>query len=260
MCEPRRIEITVTRQVREAWEREIERVAEASETVTGEARIVQPLDHSVGGSALMALRSALARGVPGWREVEGGYRHDLPGGSVLYDPEARTLEIVATLSETVTRSAAARDHLSGVVEHEVAVRHGADYYDDGWGGRTQERAEAEAREGAERAVTDALNQRIDEQALAAEREREAALAADAEAAARQAARQAAVQRQEALAMRAAEELRDVGARARLAFNRVLAGAYRDALLALAHRRGVADAAIHQRDDGDRLEIEFLLPD
>jgi hypothetical protein len=260
MCEPRRVQITITRQVREAWEREIERVAEATQTVTGEARIVQPLDASVGASALLAFHAALARGIAGWQADGDGYRHDLDGGHVFYDPATRSLEIVATLSETVTRTAAVRDRLSGVVDGEVSAEGRGNYYHDGWGGRTRERAEAEAREMAEQQVGNALRARIDEEAAAAARERENALAANADAAARQAVEAAAAQRRAALASCAAEELRDVGARARLTVNRALAGAYRDALLALARRRGVAPDAIRQSDSGDRLEIEFVLPD
>jgi hypothetical protein len=48
------------------------------------------------------------------------------------------------------------------------------------------------------------------------------------------------------------------ARARQAFHRLLAVAYRDALLALARARGAQD--IHCSDSGEVLEIEFLLPD
>lgn len=259
MCEPRRVAVTVTRQVREAWEREIERAAEASRTVTGEARIRQALDASVGASALLALQAALARGVPGWHDDAGGYRHDVPGGFVRYDPAARTLEIVARASETVTRSATARARLAGEVADELSVQRAQDYYGDGWGGRTREWAEAQARAAGDRAI-DALRETIAAQAAAAEQAQAAALAAAAAAQAQQAAEAAAADRQAALATRAAEELRDVGTAARLAFNRLLAGAYRDALVALARRRGVPAGAIRQTETQDRLELEFLLPD
>ena len=260
MCEPRRVEVSVSRQVHAAWEREIERIAEAAQTVTGEARIVQPLDASVGELALLALRAALARGVAGWQAVEGGYRQDIAGGHVVYDPDNRTLEIVAAISETVTRTAGVRDVLSGVVDDEIRATGSAGYYDDNYGGRTRAHAESDARASADRQLDETLRQRIDEQAAAAARARDAALAARAEAAAREAAAAAAAQRQAALAQQAAGELREVGARARLAFNRLIAGAYRDALLALARRRGVAAGAIRQSETDDRLEIEFLLPD
>ena len=135
-----------------------------------------------------------------------------------------------------------------------------DYYGDGWGGRTREWAEAQARAAGDRAIDAQLRETIAAQAAAAEQAQAAALAAAAAAQAQQAAEAAAADRQAALATRAAEELRDVGTAARLAFNRLLAGAYRDALVALARRRGVPAGAIRQTETQDRLELEFLLPD
>ena len=64
MCDPRRVTVTATRQVQEAWEREVQRVAEFPGTLIGEARIRQPLDASLGGPAMMALHTALLNGLP----------------------------------------------------------------------------------------------------------------------------------------------------------------------------------------------------
>jgi hypothetical protein len=55
MCNPRRVEGTATRQIRESWEREVRRLAEVGTDLTGEARIRQALDDSVGAPALLAL-------------------------------------------------------------------------------------------------------------------------------------------------------------------------------------------------------------
>jgi len=261
MCNPRRVTVSTCRQVREAWEREVERAAEVVDTVTAEARVVQPLDASISGPALMALNAALARGVPGWTETEdGAFRHDVPGGHVVYDPDGRTLEIVATLSETLRSRGRVRERLSGVLEDEIRAEGEAGYYDDGYGGRTHERAETEARATAERAVDRAVRESVDRDAAAAERERDAALRARAEAEARERWTADAAARREELTRQAAAELRSVGAMTRQAFHRLIALGYRDTLVALARRRGVADGDIHRRETDDVLEIEFLLPD
>jgi hypothetical protein len=261
MCNPRRIHVTATRRVREAWQREVERVAEVVDTVTGEARIVQSLDASLGGSALMALRGALARGFPGWSETAGGsYRHDVPGGYLLFDPDASTLEIVATLSESLRSQTAVRHRLTGEIDETLTAGAEASYYDDGFGGQTEERAREAARQDSERELDRVKRRRLDEAAAAAERVRNAALSGETEAAARRVWQAAADERRRELSVRAAVELEEVGGRARQAFHRLLAHSYREALLALARRRGVAPEAIHQRESGDTLEIEFLLPD
>ena len=258
MCNPRRIEITATRQVAEAWAREVERVAEQAMTITGEARVRQALDASVAGPALAALERALEAGMPGWQAVEGGYRHDVDGGHVIYSPETRTLEIVAVLADEVRGQGSARARLEGRVEAEIQGSGGSFYYDDGYAGRTRDVARQEALAEAEVGIGRAVAVHLDEAARAAEAAAEAALRARAEAAARADLEARAAQAREALDARAAEHLHVVGGRARQAFHRLLAVAYRDALLALARARGAQD--IHCSDAGEVLEIEFLLPD
>jgi hypothetical protein len=85
MCNPRRVEGTATRQIRESWEREVRRLAEVGTDLTGEARIRQALDDSVGAPALLALQTRLAGDCEGWDEqADGSYRHAVEGGYVSY--------------------------------------------------------------------------------------------------------------------------------------------------------------------------------
>ena len=261
MCNPRRVQVTATRQVNEAWEREVERVAEVVATLTSEARIRQALDATLGGSALLALQNALAGGFPGWAEQEDGrFRHDVEGGYVTCSPDDRSLEIVATLSEELRAQGAARERLRGTVADTLEVQAEAQYYDDGWGNRTRDRALEEARRASEAELDRIAQSRLAQAATAAEQEREADLQQQARQAAQQDwERQAQVCRSD-LSRRAAAELTQVGIRARQAFHHLLAHAYRDALLSLARRRGVAPDAIIRTETDEYLEIEFMLPD
>jgi hypothetical protein len=87
MCNPRRVSITATRELAEAWRREVSRTVQLRGRVVGEARVRQALGPTLGVPARRALDAALAGGVEGWREVEGGYRHDVEGGYVVYRPD-----------------------------------------------------------------------------------------------------------------------------------------------------------------------------
>ena len=267
MCNPRRVEITATRQVAEAWQREIERVAEQAMTITGEARVRHALDASVAAPALAALEAALEAGMPGWQRTgdpsdasddSGGYRCDVDGGYVIYLPGTRTLEIVAVVESEVRGRGSARSRLEGRVEVAVEGSGESIYYDDGYGGRTQDVAEQEARQEADLGIARQVAARLDQAARTAEAAADAELRARAEEAARADLQARAAMHRPALDAHAAEHLQTVGARARQAFHRLLAVAYRDALLALARARGAQD--IHCSDSGEVLEIEFLLPD
>ncbi len=259
MCNPRRVEVTATRQIHQAWDREVERATEVAATLTGEARIRQDLDASLGGPALMALQTALANGFPGWREDGDAFRHDVDGGYALYDPIERTLEIVATLSEELRARGVARDRLTGTVEGTVEAKGEGGYYSDGYGGRNRKRAEDEARHRAEAGLDQAERERLEREARAAEQERDASLRDEAREAAQQEWERQAVERRGELSRQAEEELRQVGVRARQAFHQLLAHAFREALSGLARRRGVRDEIV-RRDTDEYLEIEFMLPD
>ncbi len=260
MCNPRRVEITLTRQVRESWDREVERAAEVSGSVSGEARIRQPLDASMGGPALMALQSLLTNGFEGWIEQEDGcFRHDVEGGYVLYDPDRHELEIVALETAEIHESGKARERITGTYQGEIESKGEGQYYDDGYGGLTEDAARAEAGKNAESGLDQALRQRLDAEADAEEARREQALRRQAEQDARQRLSQRAESLEHELRQRARERLQEVGIRGRQAFHQLMALAYRDALVGLARRRGVALEDIVAREDGQYLEIDFVLP-
>ena len=254
MCNPRRVRVTATRQLIEAWEREIARSVELSGLVTGEARVHQQLDTCLGRPALRALERLLATGEAGWTAVDAGYRFDVEGGYVLYLVDEGALEIVAQISDEVRVSGEARARLGGTLDTVLEAQGEGTYYDDGYGQRTRESAEREAQAAAQRALDDLARQQL----RRAQHDAEAAAAGDLEAEAhREAQRELdrqAVARREQLAAGARAQLDSVGLHCRQAFHRLLARSYRDAILAYA-REHYAEG-IECREDGHVIDIEF----
>jgi hypothetical protein len=256
MCNPRRIVVSASRDIAEAWSRQVTRSVALSSQVTGEARLRQPLDDSLGAPVLAALEALLDGGVDGWEETDQGYRHTVEGGYVLYDLEHGALEIVATLDDTVSGEASAAADLSGVLDEQLQTEQEGRYYDDGWGGRTEETARKEAEQAAQQALDEATRERLQAAGDQAEEAHAAELQAQAEAEARQHLQQAADERRAALAAQASRHLDTVGLRCRQAFNGLLAGAYRDAILAYARAHGADGLSCHE-DDGV-VDIEFFV--
>ena len=256
MCNPRRIRVTVTREIAEAWQHEISRTVSLSAQVTGEARVCRSLSSSIGTPVLRALESYLDSGNSGWRETEAGFRFDVEGGYAFYDMDTQNLEIVAALHDTVEGSATAAAELCGEVKEEMSVDKEGKYYDDGYGGHTKERAEQQARTAAHKELERIKDKRLEQARLEAEAAEDEHIRSQAEADARAKLEQAAAAREAALSEAAAQRLDTVGLRCRQAFNTVLAQAYRDAILAYARRNGAQ--SIQTQDGDEYLEIEFMM--
>ncbi|ETR67028.1 MAG: response regulator receiver domain/DnaJ domain- containing protein [Candidatus Magnetoglobus multicellularis str. Araruama] len=231
-----------------------------SDTITGEARIRQSLDDSLGGPALMALQSLLANGFESWQEdSDGNFRHLVDDGYVVYRPDDRQLEIVATAQQDICETGCASERLTGSLTTEIETTGEGKYYDDGWGGHTKEKAEKDAQKNAEAGVQHIVRDRLDRQADTAEEEHAENLIQRAEADARERLNQRAENLTPELQQRARERLETVGIRGRQVFHRLLAHAYRDALSGLARRQGVASNDITTRETDEYLEIDFMMP-
>jgi hypothetical protein len=253
MCNPRRVEVTATRELAEAWEHEVRRVATRSAHATGESRVREPLDGAIGAPVLGALAAVLS-GADGWERDGDTFRHALDGGYLAYHADTQELEIVATASGQVDVAVTSSVVLHGEVRERIEATGTGRYYDDNWGGVT----EADARQAADRDAEANLQARRLDVLRAARAEEEARRGADldatvgAQADAELARRTAA--RTDELRAEAARCLTAVGIQGRNAFHAVLAQAYREAILAYARRRG-ADR-ISCSEDGGVLEIEF----
>lgn len=252
MCNPRRIRVSATRQLDEAWQREVSRRVELQARVVGEARVRQNLEGTVGRPALLALEGVLAAPGSGWERVERGFRYGVEGGYVLYATDDQTLEIVATQSDEVRALGEATETLSGQLQTTLEREGEFHYYDDS--NITTPAAETQARRVAEQNLESAA--RAERQRVADEAESAASSQIESEARNRANAQleQKAQRRQEELSAQAREHLRTVGVRARQVFHRALASAYREALLSYARRNGAE--IMHCNEDGESFEIEF----
>jgi hypothetical protein len=212
MCNPRRVEITATRDIAELWQREIRRVVELSGEVTGEARVQQRYEASLGRPVLLLLERALRAGLAGWNADGECFRHEIEGGYVRYCPEHATLEIVAQASVVVSAQGEASETLEGRVEGSISASGTGNYYDDGYGGRTEEVARHEAEQRAHEHLDAAARERVAADADAAEATHDAAVSAQAQARAQAQFERQRDERRRELEARAADRLGLVGVR------------------------------------------------
>lgn len=254
MCNPRRIQVSTSQQLDQAWEREVTRRIEVRDQVTGEARARQNLANSVGRPALMALENVLAAESSGWTRTERGFRRDVEGGYVFYDIDDQALEIVATVSAELTVLGEASETLSGRIAGTFEGRGEGVHYDDNYGGKTAEDARKEAAANAARDVETRVQR--ERQRLMEEAERGVAQQVEGEARRRaeEKLRRDGAARRDQLQAEARAHLQTVGLRARREFNRALAVAYRDAIQAYAAQHGAAGWTCKEDEQG--LEIEF----
>lgn len=165
MCNPRRITVQARRRIAEAFRAEIRRAFTAHGDVSAEARLEQQIDDLLPGPARTAFEQAMTDD-PEWIWSDGEYHRTVPGGSAAYRPDTGDLVIVVSLRQAIEAVGEAVLEAGGEVSEEVSTDAEGFYYDDGWGGRTQERAEREARAAAEKSLD-----QVAERRLAALRER-----------------------------------------------------------------------------------------
>jgi hypothetical protein len=253
MCNPRRVEVTATRQLTQAWEHEVRRLATVTGTAVAEVRIREEMDAGIGQPTLDALADVLA-GQEDWQEQDGAFRRDFEDGYLLYHVEEQELEIVVRLTAEVSAEAEAAVTARGQLDEAISATGTGRYYDDGWGGVTEADARRVAEQAAEQALGTQSRQRAAQERDAAEQahdEEVRALAqqqAEAELAAR-VAEQASALRAEALG-----RLSAAGIEARTLFHQVLALAYRDAILAYAREHHAS--GIVCTDTGGVVDIQF----
>lgn len=241
MCNPRRVQVRVAQEVREEWSRTVEeRVTEQTDIAAEEVLETRiDLSADLGDIVLDELHMLLQEGYGEWQAAaDDAYTLSLENGIVLrYQPASGVLQVVARLSDTVQAAASATSTASGIVEGSVEVEGHGHYYDDGWGGRTEESARRDAERDAQRRIAQAQEQVRTEQqresldAARAEAQEQARVAAQALLAEEAERRQAVLHEQVETLLRESEE--DVQA----AIGSVLGQAYRRALLRLARDNG-----------------------
>ncbi|WP_433824594.1 hypothetical protein ACQP2E_20850 [Actinoplanes sp. CA-015351] len=222
MCNPRRLEVRLTREVTQSWSEEITRAAQASTTVDGEASVVLPLTQDFTDGLRAAFLAALGTDEQ-WIAVPDGYALDVAEGTARYDAATGELRLQFQLTDEVVVEVEQSQVLSDQRTARVAAE-ATELYRP-WRSETEE--------AARRTATARVNQDLDR----LEREREVSLQDQA---------RRNVERQRAAAERALEQEATALAAARL---REQADARREALreqaeLRLERIRSAAMASIN----------------
>jgi hypothetical protein len=256
MCNPRRIRVRATRELAEAWAQEVRRQATRTGSAAGHAQVRESLADSLGGPTFTALTDVLSR-LDGWTELpDGTFRHELDGGMIIFDPATRELEITATVTEEVSVTEEASATVTTQVSETVEAEGEGVYYDDGWGGYTEQTAQRDAERNLERSMEEALRLRREQASRDADTAAGDTVGQAAAARAEAAFTAATAAREDELRRRAADRLLAVGVQGRTLFNAALAEAYRDAILAYARSRRASN--LHHSEQDGVLDIEFEL--
>lgn len=239
MCNPRKVMVHLTQSIEESWRRSVEQTAEFQENIceTGRLQADIQLDKEMGQQALVMLERVLSGefdSVPAWdQDDDGNYVRNLDNAVVRYLPKSHALQIEAQLINDVSAIASGTQEVCGFTVGEVAAEAVTSYYDDGWGGRTKEKAEKEAAQEAARrldAAMDALHKEQNPEAFA-EAEQKARQSAEKKASIQL--EKCIAEAREAMRVRIQHILHDAISTARYEMNIVIGEAYRQTFLALA---------------------------
>lgn len=263
MCNPRRVTIHVTRNIHEAWQQAVEQTATATGEVAETARINTAirLDEEMGDLALQMFERTLAgefAGFEAWQRDEAGRFHRRMDEVMLqYDPETHQLTVEAHLAESVTAEGRGIAEATGITTGEVGAAGEGGYFEDGWGGRTEERARAEAQQRAERLLNseiEALHRRQHAGELA---QAEAQARAEAEAHARAELARLQEERRQQLRERLQGILAQAEERVQHLMNRIVGESYRQALRQLVIENGGRVLADEQTGTVINMELELF---
>ncbi len=262
MCNPRKVMIHVAESLNRAWREAITASAARTEAVEQFATLAAEieLDRELGPAAGEMLTRVLAGEFPdhpAWeRDEEGNFIKRLDQVELRYDAGSRRLTLTAHLKEMAAVEVTKGAEICGVSEGEIAFEAVSRFYDDGWLGRSEEKALAEVREQAairlERAFYE-LDRKNREQALAPAREKLAAEAAE------EAARKLEEQKnrlRRALRHRLQAELASRRQEAFYTINRAIGEAYRQTLCQLVVKSG--GRVVSEQRTGTVIDLELEL--
>ena len=164
MCNPRKVMINLSKRIEEAWRQSVEETEQCDANIceTGRLNANILLNSEMGPQSLIMLERVLSGefdDFPAWdRDESGNFIRNLDDVVIRYSPENTSLQIEAKLLEKISAKATATQELCGFTAGEVASEVVTHYYDDGWGGRTKDKVEKEAKIQAEKRLDDAINQ------------------------------------------------------------------------------------------------------
>jgi len=255
MCNPRRVRVQVTRQLTETWDHEVRRQVALSGRAVGRAAIREQVGDRLGRPVLAVLDRTLAD-TDGWQATDDGYRIDLDGGYAQYHSNTGELEVIAELAEDIQAQGEAATTVRAEVEALIEAQGTGRYYDDGWGGLTEDSARRDAEAYAQQTLERVAAERISQARAAAESGADQQVRAQAEAAAQEALAAATTARVQHLQRLAEEHLAEVGVQARGRFNQAVARAAHTAVLAYARTRRAQDLRVNERDGVITIQFEM----
>ena len=263
MCNPRRVMVHLSRAIEEAWRATVEEAATAEDEVSELARITAdiPLDAEMGDRALEMLERIMGGEFeefkPWDRGEDGAFRRDLDGVTLVYHPGGRQLVVEAGLTERITAEARAGAEAGGFTVGEGAVEAVGRYFDDGWGGRTEEHARRDAQAAAEQKLaeaTEALHRREHaEEIQVAEAQARAEAQTQAEAELKRLRRET----RDALRQRLQGTLAEAEDRVYRTMNRLVGEAYRRTLVELVQQNGGRVLTDERSGSVYNLELELF---
>ncbi len=263
MCNPRKVMIHVNETIETAWRQLLTEKASASEMLTEKAEISCEikLAEAMGAAALDVLEQVLAgefSAVPAWEKDEAGnFYRDFAGITLVYDPLKRQFVLRARLQEMLSAKAHAAAEICRVTTGTIAFEAVGHYYDDGWKGRTEEKALKEVSEQVEIRFERALEEL---KKIQPEGEAEHNLRAELAASAQSELETELAEKRAALRLELRHQLQAQLARQqRDAFyeiNRVVGETYRQTLCRLVLENG--GRVISDRQSGSVIELELEL--
>jgi len=263
MCNPRRVMIHLSRSIEEAWRTTVEQVATAQGEVQELARVTAdiPLDAEMGDRALEMLERIMQGEFeefePWERDEEGNYRRDLGEVILIYRPGTHQLIVEAALTQQISAEARATAEAGGFTVGEVAAEAAGRYFDDGWGGRTEDHARQEAQAAAERKLEEATESLHQHQHGAEIEAAESRARDQAEAQAAAELEQLHNKTREALRERLQLILAQAQDRVHRTMNRMVGEAYRRTLIELVQQNGGRVIADERSGSVINLELELF---
>jgi hypothetical protein len=255
--------IYLAQAIEQAWRATVEQAALAEDEVGELGRITAdiPLDAEMGEQALRMLERILQGEFedyePWERDAEGNYRRDLGDVALVYQPGSHQLVVEAALAEAISAEVRATAEASGLTAGEVAVEAIGRYYEDGWGGRTKERAIEEAQAEAEDRLQEAIEALHRQQHAAELEEAEAEARAQAQAEAAAELEHLRAEARQALRRRLQVTLAEAEDRVYHVMNRLVGEAYRRTLIELVQQNGGRVLTDERSGSVINLELELF---
>jgi len=265
MCNPRKVMIHVNKTIEAAWRQMLTEEAEAADLLSEQGEISCAIDLSaeMGDAALDMLEKVLVGefpGFPAWeRDDDGNFYRDLDAVTLVYDLCSRQFLMRARLSEMISVKAAAAAEVCQETSGSIAFAAVGHFYDDGWKGRTEERALLEAQEQVEIRLERALEE-LKKERLCQESAAESGLRMELKEQAEAEARLKLEEKREALRFQLRRQLQAQLARqqqnAFYEINRAVGETYRQTLCRLVLENG--GRVINDQQTGSVIELELEL--